>query len=112
MPTGTTRVLPPPGHVWPEAPLDRVRRYLYEELGPQRGPGGAGLARARALFGSLGNPQDRFRAVHVAGTAGKGSVSTLVASLLRAHGFRVRTHLSPPVYCLLERFQVDGGPAP
>jgi dihydrofolate synthase / folylpolyglutamate synthase len=34
-----------------------------------------------------------------------------VASLLRAHGFRVGTHLSPHVYCLGERFQLDGEPA-
>jgi len=94
------------------AALDRVRRYLFDELGPQRGPAGVGLTRARALFGALGDPQDRFRAVHVAGTAGKGSVSTFVASLLRAHGFRVGTHLSPHVHCLLERFQVDGRSAP
>jgi dihydrofolate synthase/folylpolyglutamate synthase len=93
------------------AALDRVLRYLHEELGSQRGPAGVGLVRAHALFGQLGHPQDRFRAVHVAGTAGKGSVSTFVASLLRAHGFRVGTHLSPHVYCLLERFQLDGEPA-
>ena len=109
---GTVALPSPAGAPASRAALDRVRRYLYEELGPQRGPRGAGLARARALFGALGDPQDRFPAVHVAGTAGKGSVSTFVASLLRAHGFRVGTHLSPHVYCLLERFQVDGGPAP
>ena len=91
--------------------LDCVLRYLQEELGPQQGLRGLGLAHAHALFGALGNPQDGFRAVHVAGTAGKGSVSTFVTSLLRAHGFRVGTHLSPHVYSVLERFQVDGGPA-
>jgi dihydrofolate synthase/folylpolyglutamate synthase len=110
MSTGTADLSPPAGAP-SRAALDRVRRYLFEELGPQRGPAGAGLTRPRALFGALGDPQDRFRAVHVAGTAGKGSVSTFVASLLRAHGFRVGTHLSPHVYCLLERFQVDGRPA-
>jgi dihydrofolate synthase/folylpolyglutamate synthase len=109
MSTGTAALLRTPSS---SATLDRVHRYLYEELGPQRGPSGVGLARARALFGALGHPQDRFRAVHVAGTAGKGSVSTFVASLLGAHGFRVGTHLSPHVYSLPERFQVDGGPAP
>jgi dihydrofolate synthase/folylpolyglutamate synthase len=93
------------------AALERVLRYLREELGPQRGPAGVGLVRAHALFGRLGHPQERFRAVHVAGTAGKGSVSTFVANLLRAHGFRVGTHLSPHVYCLLERFLLDGEPA-
>src|SRR4051812_38636421 len=111
MSTGTAGVLSTTGAPSSRAALDRVRRYLCEELGPQWGPAGVGLSRARALFRSLGDPQDRFRAVHVAGTAGKGSVSTFVASLLRAHGFRVGAHLSPHVYCLLERFQVDGVPA-
>jgi dihydrofolate synthase/folylpolyglutamate synthase len=112
MSTGTAGgLLSPAGAPASRATLDRVRRYLYEELGPQRGAAGGGLARALALFGELGHPQDRFRAVHVAGTAGKGSVSTFVASLLRAHGFRVGTHLSPHVYCLSERFQLDGEPA-
>lgn len=110
--TGTVGLLSPAGAPSSSAALARVHRYLYEELGPQRGPAGVGLARARALFGGLGHPQDRFPAVHLAGTAGKGSVITFVASLLRAHGFRVGTHLSPHVYCLLERFQVDGEPAP
>ena len=111
MSTGTAGLLSPAGALSSRAVLDRVRRYLYEELGPQQGPAGAGLVRARALFGALGQPQDRFRAVHVAGTAGKGSVSAFVASLLRAHGFRVGAHLSPHAYCLLERFQIDGAPA-
>ena len=111
MSTGTAELPPSAGAPSSRAALDRVRRYLFAELGPQRGPAGVGLARPRALFGALGDPQDRFRAVHVAGTAGKGSVSTFVASLLRAHGFRVGAHLSPHAYSVLERFQVDGAPA-
>jgi dihydrofolate synthase/folylpolyglutamate synthase len=109
MSTETVEHVVPVGAAPSRAALDRVRRYLYEELGPQRGAAGVGLSRALALFGELGHPQDRFRAVHVAGTAGNGSVSTFVASLLRAHGFRVGTHLSPHVH-LLERFQLDGEP--
>jgi dihydrofolate synthase/folylpolyglutamate synthase len=111
MSTGTAELSPPAGAPSSQAALDRVRRYLYEELGPQRGPAGAGLTRARALLGALGDPQDRFRAVHVAGTAGKGSVSTFVAGLLRSHGFRVGAHLSPHVHSVLERFQLEGRPA-
>jgi dihydrofolate synthase/folylpolyglutamate synthase len=107
-PVQTASVGPRPS----SAALDRVSRYLLEELGPQQGPAGAGLDRARALFAALGDPQERFPAVHVAGTAGKGSVSAFVASLLRAHGFRVGAHLSPHAYCLLERFQMDGRSAP
>ena len=53
---------------------------------------GTGTAGPLAPTAALGDPKDRFRAVRVAGTAGKGSGSTCVASLLRAHGFRVGTH--------------------
>ncbi|MGW5153022.1 bifunctional folylpolyglutamate synthase/dihydrofolate synthase [Rhodococcus koreensis] len=51
-----------------------------------------------------------MRTVHVAGTAGKGSVSTFLARILTAHGWRVGTHLSPHAYSILERFQVAGEP--
>jgi dihydrofolate synthase/folylpolyglutamate synthase len=98
----------------PDQALDDATRYLYEQLPPQRlgrSGGGAGLARARALFGMMGDPQDSVRTVHVAGTAGKGSVTAFVAGLLRAHGFRVGAHLSPHAYTILERFQLDGRPA-
>jgi dihydrofolate synthase/folylpolyglutamate synthase len=89
-------------------------RYLYEELTPER-PGGFrshGTDRARALLRGLGNPQESVATVHVAGTAGKGSVCAFVAAILTAHGFRVGAHLSPHAYELVERFQIDGGPVP
>jgi hypothetical protein len=50
MSTETVEPVVPVGAAPSRAALDRVRRYLYEELGPQRGPGGVGLTRARALF--------------------------------------------------------------
>jgi dihydrofolate synthase/folylpolyglutamate synthase len=99
----------------PEQTLDAATRYLYEELSAQPSAGAAngagGLARARTLFAMMGDPQNAVRTVHVAGTAGKGSVTAFVAGLLRAHGFRVGAHLSPHAYSLLERFQLDGRPA-
>lgn len=85
--------------------LGSATEYLY---GLPRGSKKVGLARAAALFSLLGSPQDAVRTVHVAGTAGKGSVSAFVASILTAHGFRVGTHLSPHVRTILERFQIDG----
>jgi dihydrofolate synthase / folylpolyglutamate synthase len=95
--------------------LDDVTRYLLSEL-PSSGAtvmtGGVGRRRAEALLGRLGHPQNGVRTVHVAGTAGKGSVCALVTSLLIEHGFRVGTHLSPHVHSVLERFQLDGTPAP
>ena len=46
------------------------------------------LERIRALCGRLGNPQERLRFIHVAGTNGKGSVSAMLASVLQEAGIR------------------------
>ncbi|MGH3801408.1 MAG: hypothetical protein ACRDTD_14980, partial [Pseudonocardiaceae bacterium] len=73
--------------------------YLYRL---PRGAKSSGLARAGEFYGRLGTPQDAVRTVHVAGTAGKGSVSTFLASILDAHGWRVGAHLSPHIRSILE----------
>jgi len=67
-----------------------------------------GNDRFRALLERLGDPHLRLRAVHVAGTKGKGSTTALVAAILRAHGWRVGGYYSPYVYDVRERVQVDG----
>ena len=67
-----------------------------------------GLDTTRALLAALGDPQDAFAAVHVGGTNGKGSVSTLVAEALRAQGFRVGLYTSPHLVSFRERIRVDG----
>ncbi|MDN5748955.1 MAG: hypothetical protein L0H64_10650 [Pseudonocardia sp.] len=90
--------------------LDDATAFLYRELGTFAGRFDGGLTRARALVRALGDPQDRYRSVHVAGTAGKGSVVSFVAGLLHAHGFTVGAHLSPHAHSILERFQLDGCP--
>lgn len=112
-PASGTAVAPPGSRatVPPLGSLRDAERFLYTELAstPAR-RGGYGLARARALFGALDDPQDRFRAIHIAGTAGKGSVVAFVAGMLGAHGFRVGAHLSPHAHSILERFQLDGRP--
>lgn len=98
----------------PAVALHQVVRALSDELGPWSRPrpaSAAGLDRARALFARLGNPQDAVPTVHVAGTAGKGSVVAFIENMLRAHGFRVGAHSSPHVYSLGERFRIDGRPA-
>lgn len=91
-----------------------VERYLLEGLSssPAVMTSGAGRRRAEQLLLLLGSPQESLRLVHVAGTAGKGSVSTYIASLLRAHGFRTGAYLSPHVHSVFERFQIDGRHAP
>ncbi len=69
-----------------------------------------GLETTRALLATVGNPQDVYPTIHIGGTNGKGSVSTLVASALRAAGFRVGLYTSPHLVSFRERIQVDGAP--
>ena len=54
-----------------------------------------GLANTRALLKTLGNPHEVLPSIHVGGTNGKGSVSTLVAAALREAGWRVGLYTSP-----------------
>jgi dihydrofolate synthase/folylpolyglutamate synthase len=69
-----------------------------------------GLATTRALLASLGDPHEVIPSVHIGGTNGKGSVSTLVASALRAAGWRVGLYTSPHLVSFRERIRVDEAP--
>jgi dihydrofolate synthase / folylpolyglutamate synthase len=69
-----------------------------------------GLATTRALLDAIGNPHRVMPSVHVGGTNGKGSVSTLVASALREAGWRVGLYTSPHLASFRERIRVDGVP--
>ena len=68
------------------------------------------LDRMFALMDSLGNPQNQYPIIHVAGTKGKGSVSALCASALRAAGYSVGMYTSPHLEDYVERIQVNGAP--
>ncbi len=67
-----------------------------------------GLSRTQALLAKLGNPEKKLRFVHVAGTNGKGSTAAMLASILRAAGFRTGLYTSPYIMRFHERMQVDG----
>ena len=66
-----------------------------------------GLERTEALLHELGDPQDLFQGVLVAGTNGKGSVCAMVASVLQAAGYRVGLMPKPHLISYTERIQVD-----
>ncbi|MFH1651029.1 MAG: folylpolyglutamate synthase/dihydrofolate synthase family protein [Chloroflexota bacterium] len=68
------------------------------------------LRRIALLLERLGNPQDTARAVHVAGTKGKGSTATMIASILKSSGYRTGLYTSPHLLSFTERLQVDGRP--
>ena len=66
-----------------------------------------GLERIQKLLSLLGNPQDRLRFVHVAGTNGKGSTTVMTASVLQEAGYKTGVFISPYVLDFRERMQVD-----
>lgn len=67
-----------------------------------------GLSNVRLLLRELGDPQERFGKVHVAGSNGKGSVSAMGASILRSAGYRTGLYTSPHLVRFKERMTVDG----
>ncbi len=67
-----------------------------------------GMERISALCSALGDPQDGLRFIHVAGTNGKGSTSTMIASILSGAGLRTGLFTSPYVIDFRERMQIDG----
>jgi dihydrofolate synthase/folylpolyglutamate synthase len=66
------------------------------------------LDRMRTLLKKLGNPQDQYRSVHVAGTKGKGSTCAMIAAMLRGAGYKVGVYASPHLVDIRERIAVDG----
>ena len=84
---------------------------FLEELAARRRFGmKPGLETIRVLCAALGNPQQVFRAIHVAGTNGKGAVCAILDAVLRADGLRVGRYTSPHLVKINERFFLDGKP--
>ncbi len=66
-----------------------------------------GLDSIRDLLNRMGNPQEKLTFIHVAGTNGKGSVSTLIANALTANGYKIGRYISPVISDYRERIQVN-----
>jgi len=81
----------------------RERLYALQHFGIH-----LGLETISSLLSELGNPQERFPVLHVAGTNGKGSVAAITASILQAAGVRVGLYTSPHLLDFRERIQVRG----
>lgn len=80
----------------PSAPAGTRRKFDLEHM--------------RILARALGNPQDRFPSVLIAGTNGKGSTASTLASILTAAGYRTALYTSPHLSRVNERIQIDGQP--
>jgi dihydrofolate synthase/folylpolyglutamate synthase len=66
------------------------------------------IGRMGQLLAALGNPQERFKTIHVAGSKGKGSTSAMLASVLRHMGLKVGLYTSPHLSSFRERTRVNG----
>ena len=64
------------------------------------------------MMAALGNPERKFRSIHVAGTNGKGSVSHMLASILQEAGLKVGLYTSPHLVDFRERIRINGDMIP
>ena len=90
--------------------LDRLYGLANWETRPPGTEPTFELDRMRRILDALGRPEQRWPALHVAGTNGKGSTCAMLAAVLRQAGYRVGLYSSPHLHSLRERIQVDGQP--
>lgn len=90
--------------------------YLFNQLPVFQNVGGSaykpGLERVEQLLALCGNPHQSLKTVHVAGTNGKGSSSSLIASVLQASGLQVGLFTSPHLVDFRERIRINGEMVP
>jgi dihydrofolate synthase / folylpolyglutamate synthase len=67
-----------------------------------------GLSKTANLLKAFGNPHKGMRYIHIAGTNGKGSVASMLASILKESGLKVGFYSSPHLVRFTERFQING----
>lgn len=67
-----------------------------------------GTERIKQLLEFLGNPHHKIQTIHIAGTNGKGTTATTIASILKSAGYRVGLYTSPHLIDFNERIQING----
>lgn len=87
--------------------FDSLLKYMYQlqRLGIK-----TGLDHSRRLLNACGNPEKDLKIIHIAGTNGKGSVSAMIASILRAAGYKTGLYTSPHLLRFNERIRINGRP--
>ena len=65
------------------------------------------LSRIEKFLEKIGNPQNRLKIVHVAGTNGKGSVCAYISSILQESGYKVGLYTSPHLIDIRERIKIN-----
>lgn len=78
---------------------EKKKTFNYSELR---------LKRVEALLKLLGNPHRKVKAIHIAGTKGKGSTSIFIANILKAAGYKTGLYISPHLHDFRERISING----
>lgn len=87
--------------------------HFLEELAARRRFGmKPGLDAIESAMAALGHPEHRIKAIHIAGTNGKGATAAILDASLRSAGFRVARYTSPHLMRINERFFIGGQPIP
>lgn len=90
--------------------------YLYQQLPVFHRIGKkafkANLHNTLAICNHLGNPQEKFKSIHIAGTNGKGSTSHFLAAILQSAGYKTGLYTSPHLKSFTERIRINGQPIP
>ncbi|HYO22221.1 MAG TPA: folylpolyglutamate synthase/dihydrofolate synthase family protein [Flavisolibacter sp.] len=86
--------------------------YLYNKLPMFSRMGSAAfrkdLTNIKLLCEALGNPQEKFKSIHIGGTNGKGSVSHMLAAIFQTSGYKTGLYTSPHLYDFRERIRIGG----
>lgn len=86
--------------------------YLYQQLPMFSRIGAAalkeGLTNTIELCNAIGNPQNKFKTIHIAGTNGKGSTSHMLAAILQQAGYKTGLYTSPHLKDFRERIKING----
>ena len=89
-----------------------VTQWLFSQLPVYQNQGASaykpGLEKMQAFAAHLGNPQQDFASIHVAGTNGKGSTSHMLAAALQTMGYKVGLYTSPHLLDFSERIRMNG----
>ncbi len=89
-----------------------VIHYLYSQLPVFQNQGAAALNykldKIKQICELLGNPQNKLKCIHIAGTNGKGSTSHFIASILQENGYKVGLYTSPHLKSFTERVRING----
>ncbi len=84
---------------------NKAIEYIYSL---DRFGGNVGLSAIASVLGHFENPQNKIKAIHIAGTNGKGSVAAMISAALCANGYKTGLYISPFIIEFCERIQVNG----